>query len=162
VFKKIYKQGKGQFVPFIATILGIVFTDILIGLGIGIVIAIFYILFNNFQITHLKIDEENGKGEKKKIRILLAQELTFLNKASILTTLADIPDNTIVEIDATQTRYMHYDIFEIIEDFKLGAKERNIEVTTKNLKEPIEAKAPPHIEISTHGEKGEDVKEAIH
>jgi len=158
LFKKIYKQGKGQFIPFVATIVGIVFTDLLIGLGIGLVIAIFYILINNFQITHFETNVHETEGGKKKIKIQLAQELTFLNKATILKTLADIPDNSIVEIDASHTRYMHHDIFEIIEDFKTGSAERDIEVTTKSLYEPVEAKAPSRIKVSSD----EQTEEAVH
>jgi MFS superfamily sulfate permease-like transporter len=160
IFKKIYKQGKGQFIPFIATILGIVFTDLLIGLGIGVIIAIFYILLSNYQITYFARKEE--KDGKQRIKITLAQELTFLNKASILRALADIPDNTVVEIDASNTMYMHHDIFEIIEDFKTTAHERNIEVSTVKLYEPVEAKAPTRFKVSTDGDNSENIQEVIH
>ncbi len=161
VFKKMYKQGRGQFIPFVATILGIVFTDLLVGLGIGLVIAIFYILLNNYQITHYTKREEKEDG-KEKMRLVLAQELTFINKATILRALANIPDNTKVEIDATNTRYMHHDIYEIIEDFRISAKGRDIDVTVKNLTEPVEGPTPPKFTVSTHSDKGEDVKEIIH
>ncbi len=160
VFKKMFKQGRGQFIPFIATVIGIVFTDLLIGLGIGLVIAIFYVLLNNYQITHFtKREKENGT---EKIRIVLAQELTFINKATILQALSGIPNNAIVEIDATNTRYMHHDIYEIIEDFRISADSRDIEVTIKNLHEPVEGPTPPKITVSTHSEKGANIKESIH
>ncbi len=160
VFKKMYSQGKGQFIPFIATVIGIVFTDLLIGLGIGLVIAIFYVLFNNYHITHFTQKEnENGKD---KIKIVLAQELTFINKATILRTLSDIPNDSTVEIDATNTQYMHHDIFEIIEDFRISAKERDIDLAIKNLHEPVEGPTPSKITVSSHSDKGEDRKEVIH
>lgn len=158
LFKKMYKQGRGQFIPFIATILGIVFTDLLVGLGIGLVIAIFYILLNNYQISLNTKHEKNDDG-KDIVKLELAQELTFINKATILKSLANIPNNTKVEIDASNTRYMHHDIYEIIEDFRISAKERDIEVTVKNLTEPVERPTPPKFTVSTHSDKGEDVKE---
>ncbi len=161
LFKKIYKQGRGQFIPFVATILGIVFTDLLIGLGIGLVIAIIYILFNNYQITHFEQDVMQDEHGKRKIKIQLAQELTFLNKATILKTLAEIPNDTIVEIDASNVRYMHHDIFEIIEDFEISAKERDIEVITKKLYEPVEAKAPSRINISSEDNVENPVEEKV-
>lgn len=140
VFKKMFKQGRGQFIPFIATVLGIIFTDLLIGLGIGLIIAILYVLFNNYQITHFtNSEQENGK---EKIRIVLAQELTFINKATILKTLAGIPDNSVVEIDASNTQYMHYDIFEIIEDFKISCESRDIKLTIKSMYEPTIGPTP--------------------
>jgi MFS superfamily sulfate permease-like transporter len=159
VFKKMYKQGKGQFVPFIATVLGIVFTDLLIGLTIGLIIAIFYILFNNFQISHhFNRHEEDGQAN---IRIDLAQELTFINKATILQTLSDIPDNSKVFIDASNTRYMHYDIFEIIEDFEKSAESRNIDLTIKNLREPADEKGPSHITITEDGQSDQPGMEDV-
>jgi MFS superfamily sulfate permease-like transporter len=160
LFKKMYKQGKGQFIPYIATILGIVFTDLLMGLGIGLVIAIFYILLNNYQIT-LNTKHEKKEDGKDIMEMELAQELTFINKATILKSLANIPNNTKVIIDASNTRYMHHDIYEIIEDFRISAKERDIDVAVKNLKEPVEGPTPPKFTVSTHSDKGEDVKEEI-
>ncbi|WP_375578754.1 SulP family inorganic anion transporter [Marivirga tractuosa] len=160
LFRKMYKQGKGQFIPFIATILGIVFTDLLVGLGIGLVIAIFYILLNNYQIT-LNTKHERKEDGKDLMRLELAQELTFINKATILKSLANIPKNTKVEIDASNTRYMHHDIYEIIEDFRISAKERDIEVTIINLTEPVEGPTPPKFTVTTHSDEGEDFKEKI-
>ncbi|MGM0579871.1 MAG: SulP family inorganic anion transporter [Bacteroidota bacterium] len=160
LFKKMYKQGKGQFIPFIATILGIVFTDLLVGLGIGLVIAIFYILLNNYQIT-LNTKHEKKEDGKDIMKLELAQELTFINKATILKSLANIPNNSKVVIDASNTRYMHHDIYEIIEDFRIGAKGRDIEVEIINLTEPVEGPTPPKFTVTTHSDKGEDVKEEI-
>jgi len=160
LFKKMYKQGKGQFIPFVATILGIVFTDLLVGLGIGLVIAIFYILLNNYQIT-LNTKHEKKEDGKDLMRMELAQELTFINKATILKSLANIPNNTKVLIDASNTRYMHYDIYEIIEDFRISAKGRDIDVEIKNLTEPVEGPTPPKFTVTTHSDKGEDIKEKI-
>jgi MFS superfamily sulfate permease-like transporter len=149
LFRKMYREGKGQFIPFIATIIGIVFTDLLIGLGIGLVISIIFILYNNFQIPYLMKDEE--LHDKKKIKIVLAQEVTFLNKASILQTLNRIPDNSIVEIDATNTFYMHEDVMEIIEDFKVNARERGIHLTLTNLYLHKNTNQPFHMLISYDG-----------
>jgi MFS superfamily sulfate permease-like transporter len=130
-FKKMYAQGMGQFIPFIITILGIVFIDLLWGLGIGLVVAVFIILKNNYAIPY-KREEEELEGEKK-ITIELAQEVTFLNKASILKTLDRIPENTHVIIDASKTNYMHYDIEEIIENFIISADQKNIRLDVVDL-----------------------------
>ncbi len=131
LFKKMYKEGKGQFAPFIITILGIVFTDLLTGIGMGMVVAIFIVLRNNYKIP-FKMQSENLEG-KDKLKIILSEDVTFLNKASILKTLAQIPDNTLVEIDASQTKFIHFDVIEIIEDFKVNAESRNISVNTIEL-----------------------------
>lgn len=131
LFKKMYKQGMGQFIPFLVTIVGIVFTDLLIGIGLGLVVAIFIILRNNFKVPY-KLKKENLEG-KDKIRIILSENLTFLNKASIQKSLANIPDDKHVEINATNNQFIHHDIVEIIEDFVISANTRNIKVQVIDL-----------------------------
>jgi len=131
LFKKMYKEGLGQFVPFVVTIVGIVFTDMLMGIALGMVVAIFVILRNNYKVP-FKLQKENLEG-KDKIKIVLSEDVTFLNKASILQTLNQIPDNSTVEIDATNTKFIHFDVVEIIENFKVCSKNRNINLEVKNL-----------------------------
>jgi len=131
LFRKMYNQGKGQFGPFVVTILGIVFTDLLIGISLGMVVAISVILYNNFRIPY-KLNRQNLEG-RENINIKLSEDVTFLNKASILRTLEQIPDDTHVVIDATNTQFIHCDIIEIIEDFVINAETRNIEVEVLNL-----------------------------
>ncbi len=155
LFKKMYKAGKRTFIPFIATIVGIVFTDLLIGLAIGLGIAIIFILYNSFQTPYLMRDEDIK--DKKKIKIVLAQEVTFLNKASILQTLDRIPDNAVVEIDATNAIYIHEDVLEIIENFKVNAKERGIHLTLTNLYLHQDLDSPDHMFVSF--DEDENVRE---
>lgn len=131
LFRMMYKQGKGQLAPFLVTIMGIVFTDLLMGIALGMVVAVSIILYNNFKIPY-KMRKENLEG-KEKIEIILSEDVTFLNKASILKTLAQIPDNTFIEINASNTRFIHQDVIEIIEDFGVSAEFRNINLETINL-----------------------------
>ncbi len=146
LFKKIYNEGMGQFIPFVVTVLGIVFTDLLMGIGLGMVVAVFIILRNNYKIPY-KMQKENLEG-KDKIRIVLAEDVTFLNKASILKTLDQIPNNTMVEIDATNTHFIHHDVTEIIEDFEVNAKSRDIHVKTINLYKGKQEEPIPHFKLS--------------
>lgn len=125
VFKVIYSQGKEQFVPFMVTILGIIFTDLLTGLGLGLCVAVFFILQNNYKSSY-KIKNIVDEGQDT-IHIELAQELSFFNKAKVLKTLDGIPDNSKVIIDASQTSYIHFDVQEILKDFLESTEERNIE-----------------------------------
>lgn len=126
-FKAMYKAGFSQFLPFIVTIVGIVFTDLLIGIGMGMVVAIIHLLWNNFQ-TPYHFDSENyKKGET--IRIQLSEDVSFLNKASIERTLNNLPEGSHVIIDESRARTIHPDIIEIIENFQdVGAPRRNITV----------------------------------
>ncbi len=146
LFKKMYNQGMGQFIPFIVTILGIVFTDLLMGIGLGLVVAIFIILRNNFKIP-FKMQKENLEG-KEKIKIVLSEDVTFLNKASILKTLDQIPNNTTVIIDASNTKFIHFDAVEIIENFIESAKNRNITVEVINLYQDKQEEPLPRFKLA--------------
>ncbi|MEZ4772437.1 MAG: SulP family inorganic anion transporter [Bacteroidia bacterium] len=130
IFKEMYQLGLGQFVPFIVTILGIVFTDLLIGIALGMVIAVFYILFNNYKTPFFFSPQ---KEDETHFRLELAQEVTFINKAAILNTLHTIPPKTHVVIDASRSINIDRDVIEIIEDFRENAKHKGIELTIVGL-----------------------------
>ena len=147
LFKKMYKQGLGQFVPFVITIAGIVLTDLLMGIALGMIVAVFIILRNNYRIPY-KMKRENLEG-KNKFRIILSEDVSFLNKASIQRSLEQIPDNTLVEIDARNTHFIHHDVIEIIEDFDVNAKARGIEVSLIDLYNEKDETPPQHFELTT-------------
>lgn len=131
LFKTMYQQGKTQFIPFIVTILGIVFTDLLVGIGLGLVVAIFYVLYNNYKKPYFFYPEKHEEGAP--IRFELSEDVTFLNKASILQTLNHLPENSKVVIDATNTVDIDLDVIEIIEDFRQNASYKNIELEIHGL-----------------------------
>jgi len=150
LFKKMYSQGKGQFAPFVVTIMGIILTDLLIGIALGLVVAVSVILYNSYRIPY-KLNRQNLEG-KEKIKIVLSEDVTFLNKASIQRTLGQIPNHTKVEIDATNTHFIHYDAIEIIEDFVVNAKTRDIEVTVKDLYKGKQLLPLDHFELAKNTE----------
>jgi len=131
VFKKMFDQGAGQFIPFMVTIAGIVFTDLLIGIGVGIHAAVVVILFQNYRLPFQVQNIPQASGEK--VRISLAQQVTFLNKASVLKTLDSIPPESFVEIDASESVFIHQDIVEIISNYEIGAKAKGIDVVVIGL-----------------------------
>ena len=133
LFKQMYAMGRSQFVPFMVTILGIVFTDLLMGIALGLVVAIMNILWNNYRIPY-HFDPENYQSGAP-ITIELAEDVSFLNKASILRTLNKLPDNTHVVIDGNKTKTIHPDVVEIIEDFRQNAETRGIVIETVGLEE---------------------------
>lgn len=140
LYKKMYNLGWEQFLPFIATIIGVLATDLLKGIGIGLIFAIFFILRknykNNYSIEKLK---ENGKPL---VRIQLSQEVSFLNKGSIHETLYGLPSNVHVIIDGSDSKEIDYDVLEVIQEFKTHtAVERNIKVTTFRV---------PKVEVMGH------------
>lgn len=131
LFKQMYKLGSEQFVPFVVTVVAILFTDLLKGIGIGMVVAVFYILRNNFlNPFHRIIDDESADH---KHTIILSEEVSFLNKGSILKMLDNIPENSKVVIDGTRSKYIHYDVIEIIQNYKIHAKTIGIDLDVKGI-----------------------------
>lgn len=125
LFKSMYAKGMEQFIPFLATVLAIVFTDLLVGVLFGLAISIAFLMVSNFRNPYVKQNYTLHVGEV--MRLELPNQVTFLNKASIKETLYDIPENMNVVIDATSSDYIDHDIIEIIEDFReTVAPEKNI------------------------------------
>lgn len=127
LFKKMYGLGWKQFVPFIVTVVGIVFTDLLTGIGLGLMVGIVVILLKSYQNSHFLHIEDKSNG-KHKINMTLAEEVTFFNKGAILKELDSLPRDTFLEINLLKTRYLDFDIIEILEDFIHKAKDRNIDI----------------------------------
>lgn len=128
LFVTIYKQGWKQFVPFIVTVVGIIFTDLLVGIGLGLAVGIIVILIKSYQNSHFLHIEDKNNGAKK-VKMTLAEEVTFINKGAILKELEHIDKDSALEIDVRKTRFLDYDIIEILEDFSLKAKNRSIDIT---------------------------------
>lgn len=129
IFKTVYKQGWLQFIPFIVTIGCIIFTNLLVGVLCGLVVSFLVILYHNFKLSHyLAVDGKN-------YTIRLTEHMTFLNKASLLKTLNNLPNNVKVTIDQREVKHLAHDIMESIEDFKVRAKDKNIEI---EILKPIE------------------------
>ncbi len=127
LFKKMYDLGWKQFIPFIITVLGIVFIDLLYGLGIGLLTGIVIVLRNSYKNSHF-LHKEGEDVDDGKIKMTLAEEVTFFNKGAILKELDGIPENSYLELDIRKTRFLDNDIVEILEDFAYKAKERNITI----------------------------------
>lgn len=127
LFKTMYQLGWKQFVPFIVTVLGIIFTDLLIGIGLGLAVGIVVIMIKSYQNSHFLHIEDKSNG-KHRIKMTLAEEVTFFNKGAILKELDSLPKDSYLELDVRKTRFLDLDIIEILEDFSFKAKERNIDI----------------------------------
>ena len=127
VFKQMYNLGWKQWLPFFLTVMGIVFTDLLFGIGLGLAVGIIIVLIKSYQNSHF-LHIENKSNGKHKIKMTLAEEVTFFNKGAILKELDRIPENAYLELDVRSTRYLDNDIIEILDDFAFKAKARNIDI----------------------------------
>jgi MFS superfamily sulfate permease-like transporter len=144
VFKHMWQTGKHQFVPFVVTVVAVVFTDLLRGVGIGLAVGIIFILRGNMKLAYFFKKEKHHEGET--IHIDQAQEVSFLNKAAIKQTLAHLPENSKVIINAAGTVYIDYDILMLIRDFlNFGSKDKNIKVDLKNFKKAYKMEDAVHV-----------------
>ncbi|MBX7104006.1 MAG: sulfate transporter [Gemmataceae bacterium] len=133
VFKSFWRQGWNQFLPFIITILAIVFTDLLVGILIGLGVSLAFILFNNLKRPLNRIVERHIGGDV--LHLQLPNQVSFLNRAMIAKTLEDIAEGTQVLLDARDTDYIDADILQLIREFECEvAPTRGIRVSMVGFK----------------------------
>ena len=137
LFVEMYRLGWKQFTPFIVTVLGIIFTDLLVGIALGLAVGIVVILIKNFQNSHFLHIEDKSNGVHK-IKMTLAEEVTFFNKGAILKELDNLPRESYLELDVTKTRYLDNDIIEILEDFSEKARQRHIDIKLISVRGVVE------------------------
>jgi len=150
VFRHMWHAGLSQFLPFVVTTVAVVGLDLLKGVGLGLAFSIFYILRNNLRIPFYYRRTVYESGEV--INLKLAQEVSFLNKASIKKTLEKIPQGSTIIMDASDTEYIDYDVLEVIKEFHLTkAPEKNIKMSlvgfknTYDLPDEMRRHDPNHI-----------------
>ena len=125
VFKAFYKKGFDQFIPFIVTVIAIIFTDLLTGIVIGIVVGLFFVLRSNFKTALLIVNDDN------KFLFRLRKDVSFLNKPILKTKLEEVPENGSVIIDIARADFIDKDVIEVINDFMKHAPLKNIKVQIK-------------------------------
>ncbi len=127
LYKEMYAKGWSQFLPFIITVLAIVFTNLLYGVFIGILVSVFFILKTNFQEAVIMV------GDGKNYLLKLTKSVSFLNKSTIRSKFQLIPNNSTLLIDGTEAHFVDNDIKEAVRDFIETSKAKNIQVELKHL-----------------------------
>ncbi len=134
-FKHMFSIGPTEFIPFVVTSVAVAlpFLGLLKGVGLGLIISIFYLLRANQRIPYFYKRIQSDAAEITTLE--LAQEVSFLNKGSIKETFRNLPDNSSVIIDASNSHYIDYDVLEEIREFyEFQGPERNIAVTLRGFK----------------------------
>ena len=116
LFTQMWNEGRTQFLPFAATVVAIVLTDLLTGILIGLGVALAFILHSNFRRPMRRIMEKHATGDV--LRVELANQVSFLNRAALEQTLRAAPRGSHVLLDARNTDYIDPDILDLISDFK--------------------------------------------
>lgn len=133
LIKKMFKNGMSQFLPFIVTIIVIVFMNLLYGIVAGLIVSIFFIIRSSYNNALYSKFRETDDGEKNKVEIQFGEVVSFFNKGHLHKKLAEISDDTHVVIDGKNSSHIDYDIMDMLDDFKLNAKSRNIHLEIKNM-----------------------------
>lgn len=126
LFVKEYKKGWDQFLPFIVTVFSILLTDLLVGIGVGLVVGLFFVIKTNFHRSVL-VTEHKGNYLVK-----LQKDVSFLNKAFLIKELGLIPKGSKVVLNATMSQFIDHDIQEVINDFIVSAPSKNISIVIEN------------------------------
>ncbi|MEO6671060.1 MAG: SulP family inorganic anion transporter [Ferruginibacter sp.] len=137
LFKDMYKLGWEQFVPFTATVIAILATDLLKGITVGLLFGIFYTLRHSYRNSHHMKETITTEDGLALHQLVLAEEVSFFNKANLIKELDKIPANSKVIIDCSKSKSIAYDVVEIIQNYKSNAKTKNVTVETINFIEPV-------------------------
>ncbi|HAA12070.1 MAG TPA: hypothetical protein DCE41_10380 [Cytophagales bacterium] len=138
LFKQMFNNGLDQFLPFIITIIAVLLTNLLVGIGIGMVVGFYFVFRNNYH-TALQLIHKRDH-----YLLRLEKDVSFLNKASIRKTLDSLPENTRVVINGERSEFIDHDVIEMLEDYQSLAKHKGIIVELVE----INSKPLPEINIS--------------
>ncbi len=145
LFKEYYKKGWHQFMPFVVTLSSIVLTDLLTGVMIGLVLAVFYIIRDNFRSSIYMVQDRNN------YMLRLRKDISFFSKPILKKKLAEIPDNSKVVIDVSRAEFVDLDITDTINEFREQAGYRNITVKVNGSFYNVSTRLWQKNEISKNG-----------
>jgi MFS superfamily sulfate permease-like transporter len=114
--RQMWMAGRNQFIPFIVTVLGIVLTDLLVGIGIGLLASLAYILQSNLRRPIHLVREKHLSGDV--FHVELANQVSFLNRAALSRVLSEVPPWGHILLDARGTDYIDPDILDMIRDYR--------------------------------------------
>lgn len=132
IFVEQFRHGWGVFIPFTITVIVILRTDLLVGIGVGMAVAIFFILMRHYR-TPFFVHDEVGEDGIEKLTIILVEDVSFLHKAGLSMALKMLPPNSVVKIDGRAARRIDDDVIDVLEDFIQTADERSILVEMEGL-----------------------------
>ncbi len=131
LFRNMWSLGRKQFIPFMITIIVILATDLLIGVTIGLLASIYFIIQNNFKAEY-KITRTHHNGIETEY-IKLNSNVTFLNKVKLRKALDEVPPYSVLTIDGSECNFIDYDILEIVSEYHNKAHDRHIELHLKGI-----------------------------
>jgi MFS superfamily sulfate permease-like transporter len=131
MIRSVYRLGREQFMPFIVTVIAILFTDLLIGVGIGVAYAGYFIFRNTYKAGFTL--STRMEGHIPHYLFHLAINVSFINKKKLKDELEKIPDFSVVHIEGAHSVYIDYDVIELINEFKAKAHHKHIELKLSGI-----------------------------
>jgi len=128
LYKEMYQKGSSQFIPFVVTVLAVVFTNLLQGVFLGIVVSLFFILKTNFQKAIIVVSSEDN------FLVKFTKDVSFMHKAALRNALVQIPESTKLVIDGSKAGFIDADIIDTVEDFIETAKSKHIDLNLVGIK----------------------------
>lgn len=122
LIQDMYKRGLSVFIPFAVTIIAILLTDLLTGIGVGMVVGFFFVIKTNLHEAVVLTKD----GETFVVKFM--KDVSFLQKAALLKILRSIPDGSTVRIDGSGPVYVDNDVLDIVEDFRTKGPNHGITV----------------------------------
>lgn len=155
--RQMWSEGKPQFLPYAITVAAIVVTDLLKGIAVGLVVAVGFILHSNLRRPLRRVIEKHVTGDV--LRIELANQVSFLNRAALERALKSVPRGGRVLIDARNTDYVDPDVLDLLDDFcKTTAPAHNVEVSMVGFKDRY-PRLPDNIQFVDYSSR--DVRDAL-
>ena len=127
----MWKKGSDQFIPFVVTVAGIVFTNLFIGVFIGLMVSTVFLLKSNFHSSIIMVNNQNN------YLIKFTRDVSFFNRLALVRSLERIPDNATLMLEGSSVRFIDHDIIELLNDFQKGAQKRNIKVVIKRVRHAL-------------------------
>lgn len=127
VYQAIWKAGMDQFLPFILTVLAIVFTDLLTGVLIGIVFGIVFVIRTNHHSAFTLVQQDSM------FLLRLNKDASFVNKTELKTKLASLPPGSSLIVDGSKAIFIDSDVYDVLVDFSEGARHRQIDIEFKHF-----------------------------
>ena len=137
LYRMQWRLGREQFVPFIITIVAVLFTDLLKGVAIGLALGFFFILRDNSKAGSYLRNEPTPEDDPGLLHLRLPEHVSFLNKASIVTTLEQLPAGSRVILDGTRSDVIDHDVLEAIESFRRAAPARGIQLEMRGIRQVV-------------------------
>jgi SulP family sulfate permease len=134
-FVDAWRVGPKYLVPFVVTVAAILATDLLVGICVGLAVGTFFVLRDDYGHAYSYDVEESA--DHRRVRLTLAEQVTFLNKARINQALHALPQGSTVTVDATRSKHIDHDVVELLHEFEENARARGISLRLLGVPEPV-------------------------